>query len=924
MINNTTAKVTYTTVAGVTQYAIGFDYETNPNGSPQIKVILNKYTTLVFGTDYTVSGDGVYVVLTGVVVVDGDRLDITRDIPMVQLSDYHIGRIDPEQIERDFDLATERDQQLDAAISLLKELPEEHELRIRALEADVATIESEIPAEASALNQLADKNYVTSSINTFAGTLATVATSGSYNDLSDTPTIGNATLTIQKNSETVDTFTANATSDKTINISVPVTASDVNALPDSTKYAASASMTIDNSTYVITLQLKDQDNNNIGSSQTIDLPLESVVVSGAYDNVNKEIVLTLQNGSTIDIPVADLVAGLQTEITSNNMLDADLVDDSTSTNKFVTASDKTNWDGKVNKSGDTMTGELIMAYNNAVSVRNSNASARHYIKADGQDLLQIGTTRNQNIKMNWDSTSGDLYSALSTSTLGTSTYKWANVYTANINNGADIAVPVSGGTMALTSDIITTVSGLSDVTVTSATSGQVLEYNGSGWVNATQTHHGNDITTGTTYYGTISQGGSQYATVAFDSTVNIVKGDVLIVKWGIAQNTANNLKMNTLSSTSIPLMYKGSQIAANILNSGDVMEVVYDGTYFQLMSVNKWAGDTTNMMTTNTAQNVTALKTFISASADATTMQTIVANYAIKFGTSGNDDLFAISANPNTNTLNIVGDNANNIICLAASGAVMNKFEVSSTDVTFGGTSLVSGDGTITITQGGVTKGTFTVNQSGDTTIALDAGGGGGSVDIDGTTITKNGDDEIQAVATVNANTAAGATNPVYDWVGTLAEYESQAVATNHPDWVCYITDDVYGGDTVYTKTEVDNSFVGKGHEVIAFQAPTAGNNYTWYRKYADGWVEQGGIYDNGSLSDDFSTTVTLPITMADTNYTALAIASRNTGNAGSRAGYTNVFTQTTTQLGIGYYRSESNNKMRYLNWRVEGMYAQS
>lgn len=38
------------------------------------------------------------------------------------------------------------------------------------------------------------------------------------------------------------------------------------------------------------------------------------------------------------------------------------------------------------------------------------------------------------------------------------------------------------------------------------------------------------------------------------------------------------------------------------------------------------------------------------------------------------------------------------------------------------------GNGTITLTQGGVTKGTFTTNQSGNTTIDLDAGGGGGSV----------------------------------------------------------------------------------------------------------------------------------------------------------------------------------------------------
>lgn len=36
-------------------------------------------------------------------------------------------------------------------------------------------------------------------------------------------------------------------------------------------------------------------------------------------------------------------------------------------------------------------------------------------------------------------------------------------------------------------------------------------------------------------------------------------------------------------------------------------------------------------------------------------------------------------------------------------------------------------DSTITITQGGVTKGTFTLNQSNDATIDVDAGGGGGS-----------------------------------------------------------------------------------------------------------------------------------------------------------------------------------------------------
>jgi hypothetical protein len=52
-------------------------------------------------------------------------------------------------------------------------------------------------------------------------TLAAVATSGAYSDLTGTPTIptvNDATLTIQQNGTTVDTFTANSSSDKTVNI----------------------------------------------------------------------------------------------------------------------------------------------------------------------------------------------------------------------------------------------------------------------------------------------------------------------------------------------------------------------------------------------------------------------------------------------------------------------------------------------------------------------------------------------------------------------------------------------------------------------------------------------------------------------------------------------------------------------------------
>lgn len=223
---------------------------------------------------------------------------------------------------------------------------------------------------------------------------------------------------------------------------------------------------------------------------------------------------------------------------------------------------------------------------------------------------------------------------------------------------------------------------------------------------------------------------------------------------------------------------------------------------------------------------------------------------------------------------------------------------------------------TITITQGGVTKGSFTLNQSSAGTIALDAGGGG-SVDIDNSTITKNGSDQLQAVATVNANTAVGATNPIYDWVGTLAEYTAQAVATNHPDWVCYITDDLTTqAYDAYSKSQTDTLLAGKvstGHEVIAFQEPNSGNNYTWYRIYADGWVEQGSSNPVAT-----GTTVLLPVEMADSNYSASSSIVSYTGTDAMGADIVCI-TKTTTTIKLGNTRNWQG--IRFI-WEVKGMAA--
>ena len=205
-------------------------------------------------------------------------------------------------------------------------------------------------------------NKKVDSVNSKTGTVVLGASDvGAY-------TIEQTQEYVAQNGGKIDKIQKNGTDleivNKVVNITVPVTASDVSALPSSTKYGASVDLSINSTTYVVTAQLKDQDGNNLGSAKTIDLPLESIVVSALYYSTyvydettyNKVIVITLATTSVPTIiPVGELVSGLQNEITSSSKLSADLVDDTSTTNKFVTATDKTTWNGKQDAISDLET-----------------------------------------------------------------------------------------------------------------------------------------------------------------------------------------------------------------------------------------------------------------------------------------------------------------------------------------------------------------------------------------------------------------------------------------------------------------------------------------------------------------------------------------------------------------------------------------
>ena len=115
-----------------------------------------------------------------------------------------------------------------------------------------------------------------------------------------------------------------------------------------------------------------------------------------------------------------------------------------------------------------------------------------------------------------------------------------------------------------------------------------------------------------------------------------------------------------------------------------------------------------------------------------------------------------------------------------------------------------------------------------------------------------------------------------------------------------------------------------KQHIVVEFQAPTADNGYTWYRKYADGWVEQGGrctVPATNGLSGS-SVSVTLPVPIATPEQATLAYNGMD--STGYYANCEDQASITTTTVSIGRWNNGGQAaEARYYNWTLSGMSAQ-
>ena len=128
-------------------------------------------------------------------------------------------------------------------------------------------------------------------------------------------------------------------------------------------------------------------------------------------------------------------------------------------------------------------------------------------------------------------------------------------------------------------------------------------------------------------------------------------------------------------------------------------------------------------------------------------------------------------------------------------------------------------------------------------------------------------------------------------------------------------------------KADRDLMNVATGADVVVeYQMPNANNGYTWYRKYASGWVEQGGVADYGSQATDIAKIqVDLPITMSDNRYYATEMPVRNDMDGQSNglcAAYVGVFDRHTTYFCVRAYCGNTNERLQLIQWEVKGMAA--
>lgn len=430
-----------------------------------------------------------------------------------------------------------------------------------------------------------------------ASSLSTVATSGNYNDLDNKPTIGNATLTIQKNSSSVGTFTANATSNKSINVTVPTKTSDLtNTGSDNT------------STYV------EADD------------LATVATTGSYsDLLNKPVIDDALNTSSSNSIANSAVSG----VLNTNLVTGISLDSTPSTTTVQINGAKKNL-----YSGSTSTENVVLPVASTTQAGVMNSSTFDAVTANTNNINAIMNGAVAVTGLPASPSQSDLTTAWQTETGLTTLINRASVY--DVTNDKvwtyytnDTTWHAASNTSQVT---INTFTNSSEGTIKGSTNtGQVFaESDGTGSINGWDTLS-NSVSTNT---GNISSlqtavAGKQNAltagsnisisgnTISATNTTYTAGSGLSLTGTAFSVDTSTIAQKSEIPTKTSDLTNNGANNTSTYVEADDLATVATSGSYSDLL--NKPTIPTVNNATLTIQQNGTNVATFTANSSTDTT-----------------------------------------------------------------------------------------------------------------------------------------------------------------------------------------------------------------------------------------------------------------------------------------------------------------
>ena len=120
-------------------------------------------------------------------------------------------------------------------------------------------------------------------------------------------------------------------------------------------------------------------------------------------------------------------------------------------------------------------------------------------------------------------------------------------------------------------------------------------YNGSHWVWVSSGTDNNSTYSPQSLgfgYGTCDTAEATTAKVATLSGYGIIKNGIVSIKFSYAVPASSTLNINSKGAKSI--YFRNTAITANVIKAGDTATFMYDGSYYQLLSVDRWHNDIIN------------------------------------------------------------------------------------------------------------------------------------------------------------------------------------------------------------------------------------------------------------------------------------------------------------------------------------------